>query len=559
VRRCERGGGWQIEQTCTLSEVCADAECKPIVCAPGSRSCEAGEVRACNADGTGTTTVKTCGPGRFCQEEAGDAQCSDFACKPGAALCFADTATLCKPDGSGPEPGGTDCSAQGQACSLGACASATCSPGQKLCKGGDVFLCVGSGVESLLFDDCASDEICDDALAACLPRICEPGRQGCDSTRVVACNALGTGWSVPLADCASSNQLCIAGSCKTQICAPGSTFCDGSIIEQCDAKGLTSSAYQSCQPSYYHCVNNYYAPNSASCVYNTCTPGVAACNNNVATTCNADGSGYSADGVDCGASGVCQNGACAPKVCEGYGYFCKDKDVAYCQGGLSYSLQQTCGPDAYCAASGSSFSCVPYLCSAGLRACLENRVGTCGADGTTLSSVKEDCALAGKVCTSNAACGDSATDSVGVAEELQSFSSGYFFGDVIDVKSSRQLTQLEANVVLAAPRDLRYLVYEAYLSGYVAAYDKVVTAQSGSGYASSGAISFTLKAGRRYLLGVAVTGGGFVPYYDAAPFQPDVSFGAVAGSVAASYDSNISSYYTSIDRAYSLRFSTSLP
>jgi hypothetical protein len=148
---------------------------------------------------------------------------------------------------------------------------------------------------------------------------------------------------------------------------------------------------------------------------------------------------------------------------------------------------------------------------------------------------------------------------LGGAEELQSLTIGYVFGDAIDVESNRQLLELEANLVLAAPRTLRWVVYELVGNYYEARYDKVVSNQSGSGYISSGPLSYTLKAGRKYLLGVAVSDGGFVPYYDAVPWQPEVSFGKALGGLAISYSTSLYYGYLATDRVYDLRITTELP
>ena len=48
---------------------------------------------------------------------------------------------------------------------------------------------------------------------------------------------------------------------------------------------------------------------SAMCKPQVCTPNLPACNAKIATTCNADGSGYLVGGIDCGVKN-CSGGVC---------------------------------------------------------------------------------------------------------------------------------------------------------------------------------------------------------------------------------------------------------
>jgi hypothetical protein len=560
VRLCDAAGISTIEATCSLSEVCRQGECKAIACVPGRQFCDDGLIRTCSDDGTDSVLVAECATGQFCAEHDGTATCSATPCVADSLMCVNNVATRCKPDGFGPKPGGVDCSVNGQLCQDGECLDPTCVPGQKLCEHDDVYLCVGGGVDAVLFTKCDADEICDPELVACRNRICEPGKLGCDDSREAVCNALGTGWEQTGTDCAASNQVCIAGSCQTPICVANSTFCQGNDVYQCDALGLGSSLSQTCTLGYYHCAP--YSASQAYCSYNACTPGAAMCSANVATKCNAQGTGAEPGGTDCSPDGVCDyygTHACKPKVCESNTTFCKDGNINYCQDGLSSYTWTNCPDDAPCGQSNGGLACVPYKCWPDLKTCLGNQVGVCAADGMTLASVKQDCAATNEVCVSESACGASAVDSVGSAEELSSQPSGTVFGDVIDVTSNRRLTQLEANMVLAGSRDLRWVVFELVDNYYVSRYDKVVLDQSASGYSSSGPLSYTLKAGKRYLLGVAVSGGGAVPYYDATPWQPEVSFGKVVGGLATTYSTSFYSYYSNAALVYDLKVTTELP
>jgi hypothetical protein len=97
-------------------------------------------------------------------------------------------------------------------------------------------------------------------------------------------------------------------------------------------------------------------------------------------------------------------------------------------------------------------------------------------------------------------------------------------------------------------------------SSFVARIDKITSSQAGSGFFSSGPLSYTLKAGRRYLLAVAVTGGNAVAYYDTAPWNLDLSFGSPLGRIVSYYSSNISAdYYYYQEYLYQMRVTTELP
>lgn len=558
VRVCSDDGIARIETTCTPAQVCQGGACHDIACVPGSTFCDGQVVRQCGADGTTSDVKSTCSASQFCSEQGTSASCGDTVCQPGAGLCVDGVATQCRSDGSGPKPGGTDCSKAGSVCTQGTCAEKLCTAGERLCQQGNVYFCV-DGSHTVPFAECGSGEVCDPNLAVCAKVVCSAGDLSCDGTRIVKCNELGTGYDQIGTDCASSDQVCSKGACETPICKPGATFCKDGNVQTCDATGLAPTVTQVCSSLYYHCGPS---GTGAACLYNSCVAGSAACNGNVATKCNTDGSGYESGGTDCGTDKVCSAGSCQPKVCTGYGYFCKDKNVAYCQGGLTYSLIQDCGSDARCVAMSSSgtAACVPYACQPKQTGCLGNQVGTCDSDGTALASVSQDCTATSQVCVNGGTCADSAVDTLGTAEELQSLNDGYFFGDIIDVNSERRLTELEANVVLASERNLRFVVFEGTTSNqFVARYDQLLKNQSGSGYQSSGAIDYTLHAGRRYALGVAVSGGGFVPYYDAAPWKSTASFGSIVGPAIAAYASTVYLSTATGDRIYDLRITTELP
>ncbi|MDF3070328.1 MAG: hypothetical protein K0R38_5929 [Polyangiaceae bacterium] len=557
LRVCAADGqSTRIEATCGPSEICLNEECAPIACVPDATFCQGSELRRCRDNGVESDLLESCGSGRYCSEQAGVAACSDTACSPGSPLCVNEVATTCAANGSGPKSGGEDCGARASTCEDGQCVLEICTAGEKSCEHDDVYLCVG-GSKTVLFSKCDADEVCDPELLSCRSRICEPGKLGCDANRVAACNPLGTAYVQSSVDCTAVNQLCLEGSCKPKVCTPSATYCDGNTVRKCDDKGISSTLQEACVAAYNHCAA--YSSTYAYCAYNTCTPNAPACLGNTVTACNSEGTGYVAGGTDCGSASVCENAACKPKVCEGYGAFCKNGDIYQCSGGLSSYLSTDCGTDARCSSTTQGVRCAPYDCSPGFKACLKNAVGTCAEDGASLSSVKEDCAAAGQVCAGVSACAASAEDATGVAEEIQSYPENHVFGNVVDVLSNRQLTQLGTGLVLAGERDLRWVVFEETNGYFVAKYDKLSKNQAGSGYFSSGALDYNLKAGGRYLLAVVVTRGGAAAYYDQAPWPKFVSFGRIAGGIATTYATTLYSGNPDSQRSFALNVTTALP
>ena len=147
----------------------------------------------------------------------------------------------------------------------------------------------------------------------------------------------------------------------------------------------------------------------------------------------------------------------------------------------------------------------------------------------------------------------------GVAEDAETIGAGNVLGDAVEMHSNRKLVSIEANLVLAAARELRWVVYEQTGTSFVARIDKVVPNQSGTGFFSSGALNYTLKAGKRYLLAVAVTGGNAIAYYDTAPWSMDLSFGSPLGRIVTYYASTVSADYYYQEYLYQIRVTTELP
>jgi hypothetical protein len=247
-------------------------------------------------------------------------------------------------------------------------------------------------------------------------------------------------------------------------------------------------------------------------------------------------------------------------VCTADSYFCQSGDIYYCDyNGVPY-LSTSCQDDMTCELVGNGGAvCAPLDCSPTQRACLNNQIGTCAADGKTITSVTDDCAASTTVCTADFKCAASVVDTLGSAESAEVVYSGYLIANAIDVTSSRELTQIQAQLVLASARELRWVIYELTGSTYVAKLDKLVASVTGTGFLSSPTFSFPLVAGKRYLLGVVVGGGDGVTYYDTAPVSPAISFGNFVGRTYGSYSPSLDIGSVYGGYAMQMKFATEAP
>jgi hypothetical protein len=564
VKVCSDDGSAEtIEQTCLPTQTCSDGRCTDNACLPNTRSCKDGAIWKCDTTGSGSALTQKCAAGQFCRDDDGSASCSNQACTPGQAVCATDTATTCAMDGSGPQPGGTDCAATKQACYQGQCRDVACVGGMKVCQKDDVYLCEKNGTDVSLLADCQANQVCDADMGACRPKVCDVGKTGCNGTLAVKCNPFGSDWQAGGKDCAAGGSVCVSGECKKQTCAASAYFCQDGDVYKCDSVGVTSSLSQSCQPGYSHC-QFYPGSNYAACAYNQCTANQLLCDGNVVRTCNADGS-WPATGTDCGSGNYCDNGACKPMVCQPYATYCQDGDIWQCDynGAPQQGSQQQCPAETACKLIGNFASCAPLPCGPGDATCIGNKGGICAADGQSLGSVTQDCGAAGNVCDVVGKCATTVSDTLGIAEDAETDYGGSVIGDVIDVTSARKVTELQMNLVLAAARELRWVIYEQVGTNFVARIDKVNSNQSGTGFFSSGAggLTYTLKAGKRYLLAVAIAGGNSsISYFDSAPFSWNASFGNIVGRVNTTYSATFDgSYNTYPDAIYQMKVTTELP
>lgn len=559
VKVCsDDGSELVIEATCLPSQTCSDGVCEETSCVPNTKFCKNGGVWKCDATGGGSTLDKGCSAAQFCREDDDTARCSDQACTPGEGLCDGDVATTCATDGSRPVPGGTDCASTKQVCYRGECRDMACKSGMKVCQHDDVYLCAKNGTDMALLADCQPGEVCDPDMGACRTKVCEVGATSCDGTRVTKCNEFGSAWQAGGTDCAADNQICVAGTCKKQTCAASYSFCQDGSVYQCDGNGIASTLVQSCQDQGQHCISY----GSGAYCGSDCKANQTTCDNNVSRVCSPDGS-WPQTGTDCGDK-ICDpySGTCKTKVCDPYTYYCKNGDIYYCDyrgaGSPNEIPSQYCSSDTTCQVQDDAASCVPLPCSPGETACLGNKVGTCAADGQSLASVTEDCTATSTVCGPDAKCAKSIVDTLGVAEDAVPESAGYLLGNVIQVTSARKVTEIQMNLVLAAPRELRWVIFEQSGANFVGRIDKVTSSVSGTGFLSSGPISYALKAGKTYLFGVAISGGNAIAYFDTAPFTGSASFGGVLGRIDNPYASTIQPYVDA-SYLYQMKLTTELP
>lgn len=117
------GSGPEPGGTDCGSQVCDTGACRPLICAPNTRFCEGGDVALCNALGTDFAPYDNCRPREFCNPTpAGAATCAPDICPQSANACSVEHLAACNADGSGLTTVGVDCSASAQVCDLtGAC------------------------------------------------------------------------------------------------------------------------------------------------------------------------------------------------------------------------------------------------------------------------------------------------------------------------------------------------------------------------------------------------------------------------------------------------------
>jgi hypothetical protein len=192
--------------------------------------------------------------------------------------------------------------------------------------------------------------------------------------------------------------------------------------------------------------------------------------------------------------------------------------------------------------TGGAAVCVPACeasCVVGAVSCLGNRVGTCASDGTSLASRTSDCAASGQVCDQFQHCAAQATDVLGGVYDAVPTKSGEILVDIVDVFSDRVAVGLEAELVLQVDTTLTWVIYEwdvnRFKLGFAVAVMVPANLNGPPGteqlYGSS-LFSYSLRAGKRYALGLVVGDGVSVNPSD-SPDGRELSFGHFVGGATA--------------------------
>jgi hypothetical protein len=203
---------------------------------------------------------------------------------------------------------------------------------------------------------------------------CVPGSAECVNGHALHCNSDGSDYESDTL--CTSDQTCVAGDCENHQCEPAALFCSGSDVRECAEDGLSSTVTEPCG------VGQYCDTTDASCQDGVCAPNQPACNMDVATTCNANGSGYVPGGMACDSGTTCQSGVCVSHVCTPSSVFCQGQELKQCaSNGLSATVTDTCDSDEYCTTQNGG-SCEQQVCSPGTRTCSGTISKLCNQTGS---------------------------------------------------------------------------------------------------------------------------------------------------------------------------------
>jgi hypothetical protein len=374
-----------------------------------------------------------------------------------------------------------------------------------------------------LVAECAAEELCDASFGACRPKPCEPGQAGC------------------------------AG-----YCLPNTLYCQNGNVFRCAPSGLDSELYSECGDKS-RCVE-YGEHSQGYCVAKQCEAGERLCWGQYIATCTEEGT-VPPDGIACGANQYCFDAACHDRECEPGSRLCRDAHVFECDNLGRAVLHDDCAAPMTCAALDGDAFCVRQACDPGVKSCVQNRIGTCAADASSLMGASQDCAAIGQVCDGSLTCSDRVLEPLGGTDETHELSDGALVGNVIDVHSNRRLLELQIYLTLATSGDLHWLVYKQTGElGFQQLFEQLTTAQSGSGFFSSGALDVTLEAGEHYLLAVEITGTEAIGYTAVAPPTPAPSFGHSRADIQGSrLGAGLNDHSYRVDRLEAMRLTTELP
>jgi hypothetical protein len=157
--------------------------------------------------------INDCLTSQYCDEAAG---CLADVCDANQPMCAENRVTTCNADGSAPLPGGTNCSANGQACYNATCQAIVCDDGEFFCDGQELSQCVNNGTALEVVDNCLAGSHCVEEAGACLLDVCTPGSTAClDFDTVMTCSSNGTGYEQPGINC-PSGEVCEGGACTSE-------------------------------------------------------------------------------------------------------------------------------------------------------------------------------------------------------------------------------------------------------------------------------------------------------------------------------------------------------
>jgi hypothetical protein len=511
---------------CEITEACFDGACLPRVCV-GDYLCDGDESRRCLDGGTRLELDERCSldpaAPTYCNPDTG--RCELVGCDASQPICSGNVATVCADDGSAPVAGGIDCEDIEEVCFGGSCLPEICTE-EYVCQQGDLFRCEDNGSALRLSGECGRPELCDANAGLCLPEVCTPGDPICNGTLATTCDETGAGYEPGGIDCSESDQACHEGACAPVVCDAAEHLCVDGDVHLCNPSGTASVLVDDCSTGE-HCT-----PGVATCDPNACSPGAGLCVGTIATQCREDGSGPENGGTNCADTGeACRSGACEPLVCVPDERFCSNGHVRLCNGsGTASAPYDDCIAGEYCDDTDTA-ACRPQRCAPNDIACSGETLAVCNNDGSGYVTLGTNCAANGNVCDLINGCSASASDVVGSAELYAENPMPSVHLTVLEVVTSRTLTEIRSYFAVTSDTNVVWLVYEA-LEGrgtYQKLFEHSATVVAGAAtFHDSGEISAPLQAGRYYAVGVLVQ-GPHTEYRSATAAAP-LSFAAVVGS-----------------------------
>lgn len=221
---------------------------------------------------------------------------------------------------------------------------------------------------------------------------CSAGLRRCVGLKVLECSADGT--AETLAETCPQGQTCFDGACiephgepsvpdkppvNTTTCTADAKSCQGGNVYLCRSDGTGVALLQACLEGQT-CDGELLA-----CRPRVCDPGKVTCEGTRALTCNAFGSAWLSNVVDCAANGkVCLAGVCVVQECTPNSAYCQGGNVYFCNNsGNGGDLLRVCEPKTqYCEGNVAvGVGCRQNECEIGKAVCDGNTAKVCGPDG----------------------------------------------------------------------------------------------------------------------------------------------------------------------------------